>query len=324
MIGSMPGTDPGAIAQAVMEVSPHLPAVPELIDLHPGASLVGRLCLALGWDPYAAIDAVTPAAAGSLDPEVPLAVGIDPDADAGLIGLSDALGSEADTTIKVQILGPITAEILLVRAGVDGVVARRLAARLVHERSVALIDWLADRHPLVTPLVVFDEPGLVTLTSTEPEMGLVDVVDVLSSAVASVQPVAMSGIHCCGPTDWPLVFQTGTDVVSAPIGAGVEAYPAALSAFLVRDGWMCWGAVPTRRPLGPNGELSWKRLADNWCGLVRDGVNPLRLRTQALVSPECGLAGHGETQAAHVLEVVARLGERVHEQVVAVRFAVGA
>ena len=47
------------------------------------------------------------------------------------------------------------------------------------------------------------------------------VIDLLSGALAAVEGRALSGVHCCGPTDWRLVLQAGPDVVSLPVGAGV-------------------------------------------------------------------------------------------------------
>jgi hypothetical protein len=97
-----------------------------------------------------------------------------------------------------------------------------------------------------------------------------------------------------------------------------------LGRFLERDGWIAWGAVPTHEPVGETGESLWRRLSDLWCALVRDGCDAGRLRRQALITPACGLARHGPSQADHVLRLANDLGRRVLGQAIGVRLQVGA
>jgi hypothetical protein len=48
------------------------------------------------------------------------------------------------------------------------------------------------------------------------------------------------------------------------------------------------------------------------------------IRTHALVTPACGLAGHGVSQAARALRMTKTLSDRVADQAAASRFSVGA
>jgi hypothetical protein len=68
----------------------------------------------------------------------------------------------------------------------------------------------------------------------------------------------------------------------------------------------------------------WKALIDLWCELTRRGCDPVRLRSQALVTPACGLAGHGQSQAEHAMLLAREIGGRVHDQAAATRLTVGA
>ena len=85
-----------------------------------------------------------------------------------------------------------------------------------------------------------------------------------------------------------------------------------------------WGAIPTDRPVGSSPEKWWKDLAGLWCELVQGGCDAIRLRTQALVTPACGLALHDTTTAATVLTMVQAIADRVHGQAVATRLSIGA
>ena len=68
----------------------------------------------------------------------------------------------------------------------------------------------------------------------------------------------------------------------------------------------------------------WRALAAVWCELVRVGCDPVRLRTQAIITPECGLAPHTTEQAEQILALTQDLADRVLDQAVAHEFSLGA
>ena len=57
---------------------------------------------------------------------------------------------------------------------------------------------------------------------------------------------------------------------------------------------------------------------------VQAGCDAVALRTQALVTPACGLALHDEVQAERIAELVQCVADRVHGQAVATRLSLGA
>src|SRR5690606_16485252 len=109
-----------------------------------------------------------------------------------------------------------------------------------------------------------------------------------------------------------------------PLDSDVEAAAGSLAQFLERGGWVAWGVVPPDRPLGTTPELLWRQLSQLWCRLVQEGCDPVRLRTQAMITPACGLASHGVTQAEQVMEFCRVLAGRLHDQAIGVRLSVGA
>ena len=54
------------------------------------------------------------------------------------------------------------------------------------------------------------------------------------------------------------------------------------------------------------------------------GCDPVRLRTQAIVTPECGLSPHTVEQADRMLGLSQDLADRVLDQAVATKFSLGA
>jgi hypothetical protein len=113
-------------------------------------------------------------------------------------------------------------------------------------------------------------------------------------------------------------------VLGLPVSDALVGDVGSLVRHLDADGWIAWGAVPTDRPVGESPEPPWRRLVTLWCELTRRGCEPLRLRNQAIITPACGLAGHGPTQAERALRLAAELADRVATQSAAARLTAGA
>ncbi len=51
-------------------------------------------------------------------------------------------------------------------------------------------------------------------------------------------------------------------------------------------------SIPTEGPIPTSADRNWRALSDVWCSLVQLGCDPILLRQQSLVSPQCGLSEH--------------------------------
>jgi hypothetical protein len=76
---------------------------------------------------------------------------------------------------------------------------------------------------------------------------------------------------------------------------------------------MAWGAVPTDRPISDDAGLLCRQLVATWRALRADGCDADLIRQRALITPACGVAGHGPSQAERVLRLAGRIVERIHE-----------
>jgi methionine synthase II (cobalamin-independent) len=322
-IGSLPHDDRDAAIDFVFERTPELPAAPTCLGVDPREQMIAQAAWGIaGVDiaPDGSLSVPDPAA---LDPEAPLG-------GRGLEGapfatwrrfLTRAAGRDR---IKLQLTGPLTLGIALAAAGVDGDRAFQVAGRAVADRIRDLLDLADALAPDVDRLLVLDEPGLVGGLRPQLHLAGDGVIDLLSGALAAAEGRSITGVHCCGPTDWRLLLQAGPNVLSLPVGAGVTGSAGALGSFLERGGWIAWGAVATDGPLGEHPSRSWRQLSAQWCELVQAGCDPVLLRRQALVTPVCGLALHDEAQADHVFSLTRRLAEKIHDQMMGVKLSVGA
>lgn len=324
-IGSLPHHDPGEAVDFALRNLPRLPAAPSLPGRSRREGMIaqaahGVVGITVRDDGSLEIDD------GALDPEAPLLdAGVGSDAFVGLRAFLHAV-TERRGPIKVSMTGPVTFGVALHAAGVAPELAFRVAASAVRQRALALIDHIGQLVPQAQLVAFLDEPALGSAMFPEFPLGPVDAVDLTSSALAALERQAITGLHCCGTTtDWRLLMQAGPQILSLPTDGGIEHAAGALATFLERGGWVAWGAVPTDRPIGTTVERLWRHLSLLWCELVtQGGCDPVLLRTQAMITPACGLVHHGVPQAEQVLWFTNRLAERLHDQAIGVRLNVGA
>jgi hypothetical protein len=321
-IGCLPHHDPGEAVEFVLRHTPGLPAAPTL----PARSLrEGMVAQAA-----TGIAGVIVGADGSLDldhraldPEAPLEPGFDTDA---YIGLRAFLTAVADRTgpLKVSLTGPVTLGVALHAIGVERELAFRIAGQAVRQRARALVDLVLQRVPQAQVVVFVDEPALARLTEVGFPVGPNDGVDLVSGALAALEPLAITGLHCCGEADWRLALAAGPRILSLPVGAGVSRNAGAVGDFLDDGGWLAWGAVPVDGPVGPAVDLLWRRLAGELRELAGGGCDPALLRRNALVTPVCGLPHHGITQAEQVFVLANGVADRLNDAAVDLHLSFGA
>jgi hypothetical protein len=325
-IGSLPHQDADAAAALVLRCIPELPAAPQLPNRSPLEGMIVQ------W--ARAIDGVDVAPDGSLSVRADLDVRadidptFDPIAHGGLLAFLDAADAQPMPAkrVKVQCAGPLTLAVALIDAGADSDTAFALGARAARLWSCALEDLVARRLPGAAVLCCFDEPALVKWDTTrELDADLVDretATDLLSSALAA--PTCLTAVHVCGRGNLRLALDAGPRLVHFDVAALDLDDAAQLSRYLEGGGWVIWGAVPSDRPVGEHAAPIWRALLDTWCELTRRGCDPSRLRSQALVAPACGLAGHGVSQAERTLLLAREIGGRVHDHGAATKLAIGA
>jgi Cobalamin-independent synthase, Catalytic domain len=321
-IGSLPHDDPHVAADLVLRHHPRLPAAPQLPARSPLEGLVAQWARALpevsvGDDGEVVVDV-----RGSYAPPEPV---FDPEAHGGLLAFLDAaasVGNAPPERVKVQIAGPLTLGLALNRAGMPTERAFRRGAEAARSWAIAVEELVETRLPGSSLVLFFDEPALVLWRRHAGVLDREAATDLLSGALAA--PGCMTGVHVCGAGDRRLALEAGPQVIGVEVDSDLIEDADVISRHLDADGWVAWGAVPTDRPVGESVEPLWRGLVTVWCELTRRGCDPVRLRTQALVTPACGLANHGRSQAERALRLARAVADRVHDQAVAARLTLGA
>jgi hypothetical protein len=319
-IGSLPHIDAAEAAAVVLRRLPELPAVPQLPARDPREGMIAQWVVSLPEVSVAPDGSIAINGSSDLEPECI----VDADAHGGLLAFLDAAAEmdQPPPRVKVQLTGPLTLGVALCAAGMPERRAFRRAAALARAWAVTLEDTLVRRLPGSAPIVFFDEPALVAWQQGHGPLDRESAIDVLSGALAAID--SPTGVHVCGDGDVGLALEAGPDVLGVEVSDRLPAHWIALARFLDGEGWIAWGAVPTDRPVGESADPHWRRLAAVWCELTKLGIDPVPLRARGLITPACGLAGYGATQAERVLGIARELARRVHDQAVAARLTLGA
>ncbi len=320
-VGSLPHR---SIADALVlsRTATDIVTIPTLPKRSPAESMIAQALVGLSGVTVGQYGSIAVDVA-SIDPLSAVRTDLEHDAFASVRGfLAEVSGVTGP--VKWQFVGPITLGLALQRAGVPASTAFDVAVRAVRSHVQHLLDAVSAAMPGCEQIVVLDEPEFDAVM--EPGFALApDVaVDLLSGALAVIEPVAVAGVHCCSEADWSSLIAAGPTLLSLPVHASLADSAGYLQRFLDSGGWIAWGAVPTDGPVPMSAERPWKQLCALWCQLVQRGCDPSLLRQQSLITPQCGLGMHSSVVAERVLRINSELSRRVRDQAAATRFAFGA
>jgi methionine synthase II (cobalamin-independent) len=169
----------------------------------------------------------------------------------------------------------------------------------------------------VPELCFIDEPILSAFgSSTYVSVQRSDVVHHLSEVIAAVHKEGgLAGIHCCGNTEWTILVDAGTDVISFDAfdyGETIAYYPGPIQGYLERGGVLAWGIVPTSAKIAAETPESLiNRLHSAVDNLAAKGVPKSLIWEKCLVTPSCGTGSLpvdlAEKVFSHLGEVSRRL-----------------
>jgi methionine synthase II (cobalamin-independent) len=328
VVGSFPHAEPRKRVDVILSALPDLPAWPQLpardwregmyvqyTEGLPGAVIddqAQRLHFTTDGDFAERLEGFYAAVIGG-DVE---RFAISPEFAAGLHAFLDAvagLGGARPGRLKGQVTGPFSFAMTVTDAGNRALAYTPELFEVATSGMAMKARWMARRlrELAADVLIVLDEPYLCSFGSAFVNVSREDVLTAIAGAVSAIHAEgARAGLHCCGNTDWSLVLATGVEVVNFDAYEyfqGLSLYPADLAAFLERDGVLSWGLIPTNKsPDGLRAQDLVSLLDAHVEHLAAKGLDPERLRGQALLTPSCGM---GTLSVGEAERVLALLGE---------------
>lgn len=159
-------------------------------------------------------------------------------------------------------------------------------------------------------VVFLDEPSLSTFGSAYFSYDRPTALGHLAGVKEGLS--SLTGVHCCGNTDWSLLLEAGFDVLSFDAYYYAERlalYAEQVTPFLEHGGVLAWGIVPTD-PQDCAGESSRSlldKLLHRQRALIAKGADEGRILRQSLITASCGLGSQEVSEAERILELVAEV-----------------
>ncbi len=124
----------------------------------------------------------------------------------------------------------------------------------------------------------------------------------------------IAGIHCCGNADWPMVMNSGADIVNFDAYDYLETlalYYRECRGFLEKGGYFAWGIVPTSDAIEREDADSVRRRFQ--AGLLSFSRNIPRdlILSRILLTPSCGTGSRTVEEAVKIFQLLMRLKEEI-------------
>ena len=225
-------------------------------------------------------------------------------------GLYEFLGRDVSKfmAVKGQVTGPISEGLLVEDSTGRPVLYDESYSEIVRKTVNMAAKWQVGELKKLNDNVImfFDEPSMSLLGTPFASISDDEAVAWINEAIEGVD--AITAIHCCGNTNWPLVLSTNIQLLNFDAyvyGKNITLFPEEISAFLDRGGILAWGIVPNSSLIeGETPETLADRLCEHIDDLVRKGVDRDIMAKQSLLSPQCGLGGCDGEFVDEILELL--------------------
>lgn len=164
-------------------------------------------------------------------------------------------------------------------------------------------------------LCFIDEPILSAFgSSTYVGVQRADVVGLIAETIAAVRLAGgVTGVHCCGNTEWSILVDAGVDIINFDAfeyGETLLMYAESIKMHLLRGGVLAWGIVPTSAAVREQTvESLAERLENLMDALAAYGIGKRLITEQAMITPACGTGSMNPADATMVYDRLAELSD---------------
>ena len=175
--------------------------------------------------------------------------------------------------------------------------------------------FLKDLNP--NPILLVDEPSMTLLGSPCVPLQKEMAVNLINEVLGEID--AIKGIHCCGNTDWPVLLETGIDILSFDAYSWahtIALYPSEVESFISRGGRLAWGITPTTDAAieTESADLLMKRLHEGMSRLVEKGIDMDEVMESSIITPACGLGLVAPLNAVKALGMTREISARMRKE----------
>lgn len=318
-IGSLPHTDAAAGVELILSSTPEAPIWPqlpargmnELMEVQYSEGIPrrvidrekSRMYFNTSGDYSEEFAAFYETWLAAMDPESGngdcSSLAISPDFSAGIYALEKRLSQEGKKRpfVKCHTIGPCTFTLSVMDENKRALYYNEEFRDVVTKAMAMKSRWQIQKFkPYADNIICFlDEPIFAGFgSSTYISVHRADVVAILKEALEAIHAEgAISGIHCCGNTEWSILTDAGVDIVSFDafqFGETISMYPLEVRQHLEKGGALAWGVVPTSEAIREQTVEGLIAHFDKVVDLLveKSGVDRRLVLERSLVTPSCG------------------------------------
>lgn len=240
--------------------------------------------------------------------------------------LKDSVKIETPKFIKGSVTGPFTVSTTFVdktgKCAFYDEMLRDVIVKTLTLKALWQIKEFNCALPDSKPIIFMDEPSISQLGSsaflTVDESKVAEMLSEISNAIR--QFGGLSGVHCCGKTDWKIPIDGDVDILNFDAYSftqSVSTQSEKIKSFLNKGGILAFGIVPTldkdalnildENILEEKFEKSLKFLTDK-------GISKEQILRQSFITPSCGCGSLNDLEAAKALEFTKKLSTKLRDK----------
>lgn len=214
-------------------------------------------------------------------------------------------------SVKGQITGPITFGLKVTDRNNRSILYNEQFTDVVVKALTMKARWqvmeLSKSAKGAKIIMFIDEPYLSAFGSAFTQVSREEVIKYLNEVIEGIHKEnALSGVHCCGNTDWSVLMDTNIDIISFDAYGffdGMTLYPEKLNKFFERGGVLSWGIVPSSEVI--NSETT-ESLTENFIEkikqLIKKGISDSAVKSRYIITPSCGVGSLSEELAEKIIK----------------------
>jgi methionine synthase II (cobalamin-independent) len=223
--------------------------------------------------------------------------------------------------IKTQITGPFSMGLGLKDENGKPVIYNfgyfDIIKKALHMKAQWMVTTIKAMYPDKKIIIFFDEPYMVSFGSAYVSISKEEAIDLFNDVLGGIP--AIRGIHCCGNTDWSVLFNADVDIINYDAFNYLETifyFEEDLKSYISRGGRIAPGLVPSgpediREVLGncpdlTDIQISGTKPADlqhrteRFRELMTAKISPDGLK-DLIITPSCGLGSVSQEEAIYAM-----------------------
>jgi hypothetical protein len=224
----------------------------------------------------------------------------------GIYALKDYLNKNKPSyeILKGHVTGPVSFSLFLTDENKRSLIYNDEARDIIVELISMKAKW-QEKFFNENMIIFFDEPYMVSYGSAFFNMSEDIIVDMFNRVFSSVK--GLSGVHCCGNTDWSVILKTSVNIINFDAFLFMDnflIYADEIKNFIKKGGFLAWGIVPTSEDIRNVSLTDLEKIFNKAVKtLTEKGLELEEIISQSFITPSCGTGSMQEQDALQVFKI---------------------